>query len=190
MKKELPIMIFHKDNQDYYGGDQDWFEDEWAQKSGCASVCAADMACFYQNKLDISYNDFLDLMKKMFKINKPGIMGFPYFYKFAKNFEKYMKCAGITVEPIYQKITETPKQGIQFVKEAINHDHPVGMLILTHEAKILEEETWHWMCITGYEEKEEETDIIFSSCGERVIVDASTLFNKSHKNIVKLITFK
>ena len=23
MKKELPIMIFHKDNQDYYGGDQD-----------------------------------------------------------------------------------------------------------------------------------------------------------------------
>ncbi len=29
MKKELPIMIFHKDNQDYYGGDQDWFSDEW-----------------------------------------------------------------------------------------------------------------------------------------------------------------
>lgn len=27
MKKELPIMIFHKDNQDYYGGDQDWFSE-------------------------------------------------------------------------------------------------------------------------------------------------------------------
>lgn len=25
MKKELPIMIFHKDNQDYYGGDQGGF---------------------------------------------------------------------------------------------------------------------------------------------------------------------
>ena len=26
MKKELPIMIFHKDNQDYYGGDQDFHQ--------------------------------------------------------------------------------------------------------------------------------------------------------------------
>ncbi len=86
MKKELPIMIFHKDNQDYYGGDQDWFSDEWARRAGCASVCAADMACFYEHKLDISYPDFLELMIKMFKLNTPGIMGFPYFYKFAKNF--------------------------------------------------------------------------------------------------------
>ena len=89
MKKELPIMIFHKDNQDYYGGDQDWFPDEWARCAGCASVCAADMACFYEHKLDISYLDFLELMTKMFKLNTPGIMGFPYFYKFAKNFKKY-----------------------------------------------------------------------------------------------------
>lgn len=26
MKKELPIMIFHKDNQDYYGGDRTGFQ--------------------------------------------------------------------------------------------------------------------------------------------------------------------
>lgn len=64
MKKELPIMIFHKDNQDYYGGDQDWFSDEWARRAGCASVCAADMACFYEHKLDISYPDFLELMTR------------------------------------------------------------------------------------------------------------------------------
>lgn len=76
MKKELPIMIFHKDNQEYYGGDQDWFPDEWARRAGCASVCAADMACFYEHKLDISYPDFLELMIKMFKLNTPGIMVF------------------------------------------------------------------------------------------------------------------
>lgn len=46
MKKELPIMIFHKDNQEYYGGDQDWFPDEWARRAGCASVCAADKVPF------------------------------------------------------------------------------------------------------------------------------------------------
>lgn len=189
MKKELPIMIFHKDNQDYYGGDQDWFSDEWARRAGCASVCAADMACFYEHKLDISYPDFLELMTKMFKLNTPGIMGFPYFYKFAKNFKKYMKHIGLDVEPIYQKIAESPEQGVHFVKTAIDQGHPIGMLILTHEAQILEEETWHWMCITGYEEIASDTSIIFSSCGERVCVGASTLFNKSHKNIVKLVTF-
>lgn len=112
MKKELPIMIFHKDNQDYYGGDQDWFPNEWARRAGCASVCAADMACFYEHKLDISYPDFLELMTKMFKLNTPGIMGFPYFYKFAKNFKKYMKHIGLDVEPIYQKITESATQNV------------------------------------------------------------------------------
>lgn len=49
-------------------------------------VSVLQMACFYEHKLDISYPDFLELMIKMFKLNTPGIMGFPYFYKFAKNF--------------------------------------------------------------------------------------------------------
>ena len=55
-----------------------------------------------------------------------------------------MKHIGLDVEPIYQKITESPEQGVHFVKTAIDQGHPIGMLILTHEAQILEEETWIW----------------------------------------------
>ena len=37
--KELHIPhIYNSEKLIGYGGNQDWFEDEWAQKAGCASV--------------------------------------------------------------------------------------------------------------------------------------------------------
>ena len=42
MKKELSMIHIYENNQLIgYGGNQEWFEDSWAQKAGCASVLAS-----------------------------------------------------------------------------------------------------------------------------------------------------
>ncbi len=190
MVKEIPFMIFMRNGKTYYGGDQEWFEDAWARKAGCASVLAADLSCVYRQDVSISFKDFKKLMKDMFEFNTPGVIGFPYFYKFSKNFILHMHQVGIELEPIYQKKSHSIEEGFQFVKKAIDASYPVGMLILTHMAKELEEETWHWMCITGYEIDGPDRYIIFSSCGEKIKTKADVLFDVHHMNVVKLMTFK
>lgn len=42
--KELQMPIIYDQQQRIgYGGNQDWFHDEWAQKAGCASVLASNL---------------------------------------------------------------------------------------------------------------------------------------------------
>lgn len=49
--KELQMPIIYDQQQRIgYGGNQDWFHDEWAQKAGCASVLASNLYAFYQQQ--------------------------------------------------------------------------------------------------------------------------------------------
>lgn len=130
---------------------------------------------FLEHKLDISYPDFLVLIQRCLNSIRQVLWVSHISISLRRTLRSICSYWGLDVEPIYQKITESSEQGVHFVKTAIDQGHPIGMLILTHEAQILEEETWHWMCITGYEETASDTSIIFSSCGERVCVGASTL---------------
>ena len=48
--KELHIPhIYNSEKLIGYGGNQDWFEDEWAQKAGCASVLASNIIFLAKN---------------------------------------------------------------------------------------------------------------------------------------------
>ena len=66
----------------------------------------------------------------------------------------------------------------------------MGLLILHHRAKELEDDNWHWVCISGYIKKEDGYDIIFSDCGERRVLDARILFDPYYKNVFKMVRMK
>ncbi len=186
MIKEVPIIQIEKDHKIYYGGTQDWFDTEWGRNAGCASVLASNLACFYLDENDKSYEDYKELMNTMFSINKPGILGFPYFNKFINNFIQYMEDHNIHMDVINKRY-DSIEDGFNFVKECIDDNRPIGLLILTHKAKILEDETWHWMCITGYDDEKHE--VIYSSFGKRLTISADILFDVSTCNILKMMSF-
>lgn len=129
-------------------------------------------------------------MDAMYRIITPGIIGFPFFYKFARCFTDYMKSEGFDLKPVYQKISYSVEEGFQFIVHAIDHNQPVAMLVLTHRAHEMVEENWHWMCVTGYEINGETKKVILSSCGERITRDADILFGHYHKDVVKMMTFQ
>lgn len=189
MIKEIDFLYFQEGDKTYYGGDQEWFSHHWGRQAGCASVLASDLYYVYKQDLTPSIEEFKQTMDQMYAINTPGIIGFPYFYKFARNFVDCMKQEHIMLAPEYQKISYSVQEGFDFIVKAIDRSLPVGMLILRHRAVELEEENWHWMCITGYEIAGRKKRVIFSSCGERLTRDAHILFGDCHKDIVKLMTF-
>ena len=188
---ELRIPYIYKD-KDYigYGGNQEWFLDEWAQKAGCASVLASNMYAYYLGKRSIAYNDFLNIMETMYQEMIPGKMGYPFLYKFGRVFTKIMAQENQLFLPVYQKKSKSINHALSFVLDSLNDFHPVAMLILHHQAKELEDDNWHWICITGYQQTNDGYHIIFSDCGERRIIDANVLFDTSHQNVYKMVRMK
>ena len=59
MKKELSMIHIYENNQLIgYGGNQEWFEDSWAQKAGCASVLASHLYTYYLSLHQLSKRNF------------------------------------------------------------------------------------------------------------------------------------
>ena len=190
MIRELPFIHFDIDGQDYYGGDQEWFDSHWARQAGCASVLAANLYCVYEGQLDMSYENYRMLMDEMFTIFTPGVLGFPFYNKFAVLFIRFMMEQGVVLEPVIYGRADDPGDDFAFIKDCIDHQMPIGMLVLTHRHKDLEEDRWHWMCITGYVEEGNKKEVIVSSCGEKVTFDADVLFDPHPLNVVRMVSFK
>lgn len=184
------VKIYEDDQLVGYGGNQDWFKDEWPKKAGCASVLGSNLYAYYHNIHKCSKEEFIKIMDDLYEYMTPGRMGFPYFYKFAHQFIKRMKEESIDLKPVYLKKSKSYEQSISFVKNSIDKSYPVGMLILSHQAKELEDDNWHWMCISGYEEVEDDYMIVFSDCGICKKVSAKVLFECDIRNIVKLLRFE
>lgn len=189
--KELTVPhIYDKDELIGYGGNQEWFKDKWAKKAGCASVLASNLYTFYQQQTTYSKEEFLNIMDEIFLLMKPGTMGYPFLYKFARTLVERMNKDHIYLVPIYQKKSKSYQHALSFVIDSIDDNHPVGMLILHHNAKELEDDNWHWICLTGYEVKDNNYDIIFSDCGERRVIDSKILFDVHYKNVFKMVRMK
>ena len=187
---ELSITkIYFNHKQVGYGGNQDWFADPWAVKAGCGSVLGSNLYAYYKGINTAFKSEFINIMEDLYRHMTPGKMGYPYFYKFAHAFVARMEKEGMQFKPRYLKKSKSVQQSLDFVKKAIDSQNPVGVLILHHNAPEMKEDNWHWVCITGYEETESGTDIIFSDCGARRMVKANIFFDPNPVNIVKLLSF-
>ncbi|MCD8029185.1 MAG: BtrH N-terminal domain-containing protein [Erysipelotrichaceae bacterium] len=189
MELNIPI-IYDQDKVVGYGGNQDWFDDIWAQRAGCASVLGSDLYGYYHHHNHYELKEFLPIMEEMFSLMKPGNMGYPYLKKFGNTFSKRMKDDHISLKPIYLKKSKNYKHAMTFVKESIDEGYPVGMLILHHRAKELVDDNWHWICLTGYTKINNEYHIIFSDCGVRRVIETHILFDTCPSNVFKMVRMK
>ena len=191
MEKELSMIHIYENNQLIgYGGNQEWFEDSWAQKAGCASVLASHLYTYYLSLHRLSKKEFLKIMNIMYSYFTPGRHGYPFLYKFARTFCQVMQKQHIDLKPVYLKKPQSYQQAMNFVKKSIDDHHPVCLLILFHQAPELEDDNWHWVCITGYKEDDDQEMIIFSDCGQRREIDAHILFDINDVNVLKMVAMK
>lgn len=181
-----------------YGGNQKWYPSKWRRLAGCAAVSAANIAAYYEIGIcqDIpgkddhriySLDSFLGLMNRMITYMKPGLRGFPDRDKYEDRFIKYVTDCGSSVVTDRCMRWDNPDTARKFVRAHLTDGEPVALLILTHAEKALEEETWHWMTITGYDETNDK--LLLSNYGRRQTMDAGLAFSVHRKNDVKLTAF-
>lgn len=197
--------VYNKDSLVGYGGNQEWFSHNLQQKAGCGCTSGTNLAAYYASShpgMAGVYNgdcerfdqsEYIRAMEEMYTYMKPGLIGYPYVKKFARQFIRFCRKHGIEAEAKFCHGFQSRDEGFDFVKESIDGGNPVALLILFHRAHALREDNWHWVTITGYTEDDdnpEAAEVILSNCGERQIVNAHELFEVHQKNTIRMVSFR
>ena len=182
----------------FYGGSQKWYLKRWRRIAGCAAVSGANIAACLNigiapervtksgNRI-FSQSSYLDLMNRMITYMRPGFRGFPNRDKYEQTFLRFAEDSGVTLTAEHLKGWNSTALPKAFVRKHLAENKPLALLILTHKDKAFDDETWHWMTITGYETETDE--ILISNYGRRQTMNAERLFAANAGNDVRLTAF-
>lgn len=182
-----------------YGGSQRWYRRSLRRLAGCGPTCAANLAAFYQigvrpdSFLDDSVplytkKQYVELMDHTWEYVKPGMRGFPWRDRFQEEFLRYAKDHGCSLHTGFLESWEDSEAPFSFVRGEIEAGRPLALLVLGHTEPSLDDETWHWMTITGLDP--DERKLLISNYGKRQLLDADLVFSPAEGNDVHLISFQ
>ena len=189
----FPVVLLD-DGSAAYGGSQNWYSEFWNRKAGCAAVCASDLAAFHHLGIEpasdntISQARFLTLMDEMFCYMRPGMRGFPHADKFLTQFLSYAQAHGAEFCGEVIENWASAEDAFRCVRRSIADNLPLALLILGHNAPEIDENTWHWMCVTGFDPDSRE--ILISNYSRREWMQADIVFDPSEGNEVRLVLLR
>ncbi len=184
MKKELDFISI----DGYYGADQHWFENKFMRLAGCSAVAASELCAYLALHFDhlkklypfdavhITKQDFIHFMNSMFNFVTPGIFGMRSIRRFAKCFMRYTSFVGVDVQISLLSGQNSVERAKKFIVQGIGEGYCILYLLLTHKNIEVDEYTWHWFTLTGYEQKEGSMTVDFASWGKKHTLDFDKLW--------------
>ncbi len=153
-----------KTGNTFFGGFQEWYENEWHRMAGCGPTCAANVLSYLAKTRPeltslyayeaMSLTDFVKHMDDAYRFVTPGNMGLNKVEMFTEGIVQFAKSRGITLTP---HVFDAPGNMARnrapvhdlasFVKAGLEADCPIGFLNLT-KGKVKNIQGWHWITIT------------------------------------------
>ena len=162
-KKEL--SYFEIDG--HFGGSQSWFLDPWMHIGGCGALTMCDLMLYqavcrgredcwpFPWEIDSrrltkrDYRKFGMIMKPYLRPRETGIKDLKTFIEGARVYLEFSEIEGFHLEAFDGKRSYTEAETA--VRDRIDHEMPVPMLMLKHKDKEFRFFEWHWFLIVGYE---------------------------------------
>ena len=157
------------------GGNQEWLPEWDMNMGGCAAVTACD-TCIFLSRLDncskfrslypfdpknLSRMDFVKFASVMKPFLTPRYHGIDFLETYICGFYDYMKkvknnsliLEGISGNVDYETFSST-------IINQIDRNFPVPFLLLNHHDIKLDDFEWHWFNLAGYEEIENDVNVL------------------------------
>ena len=161
--KELPYFNIGES----VGGSQSWFMDPWMHIGGCGALTMCDLMiymaafggrpeCYSGDPAKLTrraYRRFGMEMKPYLRPRETGIRDLKTFIDGAEKFLEYSEITGFEFKAFDG--SRPFEEAANAVKDRIDNDIPVPMLMLNHQDPRFSFFVWHWFLITGYEESED-----------------------------------
>ncbi|MBO7668018.1 MAG: hypothetical protein J6T26_06095 [Firmicutes bacterium] len=159
MRKELP----HFSVGQSYGGNQEWFPERWMKMGGCGAVTACDL-CIYLARYkampalypfdasNVSLEDYLDFGRIMRVHLGPRFSGIHKTQTYVDGFNGYLAARGVRPVELFGVSGEDDvDSALAAIRDSIDSGFPVPYLMLRHRDKGLQDYTWHWFLLNGYD---------------------------------------
>ncbi len=168
MKRTLDadtVSIIENDIR-HYGADQYWYKNKLHGISGCGPVTAAlitmymaaafpSCAKLYALHLPAKKDEFISHMDSVRKFVKPSAMGLTDAGFFASSTKEFAKTKGVYLGSRVLPRAAAHNEAFEEIKKAIDEALMPALLILRNPSEELDEFTWHWMAVTGYDDLKE-----------------------------------
>lgn len=185
MKKELDFIRI----DGAYGGDQNWFSDRFMRLAGCSAVCASEACAYLAGRFpnlsrlypgdprSIRKEEFVSFMQSVYQYITPGFMGMSSIKRFKKCFTEYAYSVGADVRILLLGGDAPAGEAKRFLTRALDADYCALYLLLTHKDPEMDEFTWHWFTLTGYEMNGETIMVDFATWGKKHTLPFEKLWN-------------
>ena len=190
MIKKLDAKLFSvcEGEKRHHGPSQYWFRKKIHGLSGCGPATSAVImsymaqafpekcAALYEHVKPAAKDDYTDFMQDVREYVKPGAMGLTDHRYFTEMTIEYARTKGVELKS--QHISRSLSTGVAFgfITRAIDERYMPALLILRNPEPALDEFTWHWMAVTGY--NDEKKTIFISTYGEEYELDFSKVWNQ------------
>ena len=164
----LQLTITEDDSDvSHFGGDQEWYAEDWQRMAGCGPTCAANVTsylAFTRPSLRALYNgddmrrtQFAAHMQALYAHVTPGSMGLNKPEMFTNGVVTFAESRGVRLVPQLFEVFGYQHKGrpsaedmAAFVRQGLESDCPVAFLNLT-KGRVKNIQGWHWITIVGAE---------------------------------------
>jgi hypothetical protein len=171
----------------HYGGDQEWYGEEWRRMAGCGPTSAANVTAYlaltrpalrglYAGE-DMRRSLFTAHMEELYRYVTPGNMGLNRPEMFTQGVEAFAASRGLTLVPHLFEVHgylhggRPPVQALAaFVRQGLESDCPVAFLNLT-KGRVKNIQGWHWTTLVGADMEDGRLSAIASDEGKQIRFD-------------------
>ena len=148
-----------------FGGDQEWYADEWHRRAGCGPTCAANVTAYlaltrpelralYAGE-DMRKSFFSAHMEDVYQFVTPGNMGLNRVEMYTLGMADFARSRGLSLKEHVFEVHGNMRRDrppvselAEFVRAGLASDCPVAFLNLT-KGRVKNIQGWHWLTITG-----------------------------------------
>jgi hypothetical protein len=170
-----------------FGGDQEWYADEWHRRAGCGPTCAANLTAYlaltrpglralYAGE-DMRKVAFSAHMEDLYKFVTPGGMGLNRLEMFTDGIDEFAQSRGLSLRAHVFEVFGNMHRGrpqvrelMDFLRAGLSGDCPVAFLNLT-KGRVKNLQGWHWVTITGADMSDEHLTASASDEGKLIPFD-------------------
>ncbi|MBQ7150680.1 MAG: hypothetical protein IJR94_00315 [Synergistaceae bacterium] len=175
------------------GGNQEWLPEWDMNMGGCAAVTACDVCIFLSRQekkfqslypfdsKNLSRPDFVRFASVMKPYLTPRYHGIDFLetyicglYDYFKKINSPLGLEGISGQVNYEIFESS-------IKNQLDKNFPVPFLLLNHHDIKLDDFEWHWFNLAGYEELEDDTNVLTVTYGEYQWFSLKNLYDTQYQ---------
>lgn len=175
-----------------YGGDQNRLATYFQRLGGCGALTAADLSIYLSRRFPalrnlypgpegpLSQREYQAFFETVKPYLHPRIGGIARLKQYTDGFADYAASRGGTVSFDTIPGGVPVEQAADFVCRAIDRGLCPAFLLLLHEDPALEDITWHWFLLTGYEEGPAGMTVAYATWGKKHVIEFARLWDTGH----------